>query len=80
LQTGQSFEITLSHDARSALMYAAANGSSAMIRLLLDAGADPFQADSKGMRAVDYLLGFGPNAANTHLDAQQKAEALRLLF
>jgi hypothetical protein len=70
----------LAHDARSPLMYAAANGSLALIKLLLDAGADPYQADSKGSRAIDYLLGYGPTDANPKLAPVEMAEAARLLF
>jgi len=71
---------TLYHDARSALMYAAANASLPMIRLLLRAGADPYQADSKGRRAIDYLLGFGPAAPNPKLTPDERAEAVGLLY
>jgi hypothetical protein len=71
---------TLSHDARTPLMYAAASGSLEMIRLLLDAGADPYRADSKGRRALDYLLGFGPVGANRKLSELERKEAARLLF
>jgi Ankyrin repeats (3 copies) len=80
LQTGSGDELTLSHDARSPLMYAAGNGSLAMIRLLIDAGADPYQTDTKGSRAVDYLLGYGPMPANPRLNADERASAARLLF
>lgn len=79
-QGPDALEATLYHDARSALMYAAANASLPMIRLLLRAGADPYQADSKGRRAVDYLLGFGPTAPNPKLTPAERAEAVRLLF
>lgn len=50
----------LHHDGRTALMYAAANASLSTIKLLLFSGADPYQTDSKGFRAIDYLLGYGP--------------------
>jgi len=74
------FSFALAHDARTPLMYAAASGSLAMIRRLLDAGADPYRTDTKGHRAFDYLLGFGPVAPNAKLSAAERAEAARLLF
>ena len=70
----------LSHDARTPLMYAAESGSLQMIELLLAAGADPYQADTKGSRAIDYLLGFGPTGPNPNLTPAERAEAARLLF
>lgn len=70
----------LAHDTRSPLMYAAASGSLTMIRLLLDAGADPFQADSKGARPIDYLLGYGPTGANSRLTAEEREQAAQWLF
>ena len=74
------FGFALSHDARTPLMYAAASGSLEMIRLLLEAGADPYRTDSKGQRALDYLLGFGPVPPNAKLSAADRAQAVRLLF
>lgn len=71
---------TMAHDARTALMYAAAQGSAAMVRLLLDAGADRFQADTKGRRAVHYLLGLGPLPANPVMSAAERSEMARLLY
>lgn len=70
----------LAHDGRSALMYAAANASLPVIKLLLERGADPHLADSKGRRAIDYLLGFGPVPANAVTNADERAEAARLLY
>ena len=71
----------LANDARSPLMYAAANSSLAMIKLLLDAGADPFQSDTKGARAIDYLLGAAPGLPpNPELSPQERSEAIRLLY
>ena len=70
----------LGDDARDALMYAAANGSLEVIKVLLDAGADPHQADTKGYRAIDYLLGYGPTAPNPHLDQHQRERAAQWLF
>src|SRR5579875_905744 len=70
----------LGDDARTALMYAAANGSLQLIKVLLEAGADPYQADTKGYRAIDYLLGYGPTPPNPNLDKRQLAEAARWLF
>lgn len=74
------FSQPLGDDARTALMYAAANGSPDLIKALLDAGADPQQADTKGHRAIDYLLGYGPTPPNPHLDARQRAQAAQWLF
>ena len=68
------------HDGRTALMYAAANASLPVIKLLLAAGADPYQADTKGCRAIDYLLGFGPVPANPRPTPDKRMEAARLLF
>lgn len=79
-QGSDVFAATLYHDARTPLMYAAANASLPMIELLLRAGADPYLADSKGRRAVDYLLGFGPTQPNLKLTPVEQAEALRLLY
>jgi len=70
----------LAHDGRTPLMYAAASGSLTMIKLLLERGADPHQADTKGRRAIHYLLGFGPVPANSRLNPDERAEAARLLF
>lgn len=77
---GDPFRAMPAHDGRTALDYAAANASLAMIRLLLAAGADPRQADTKGCRAIDYLLGFGPARPNPRLSPEERAEAARLLF
>ncbi|MEO9079548.1 MAG: ankyrin repeat domain-containing protein, partial [Rhodanobacter sp.] len=71
---------TLGNDARTALMYAAANGSLDLVKALLDAGADPYQADTKGYRAIDYLLGYGPMPPNTHLSERQRKQAAHWLF
>jgi hypothetical protein len=65
---------------RTPLMYAAANASLGTIKLLLEAGADPLLADSKGLKALHYLLGLGPVPANPRLNAAELAEAARLLF
>jgi hypothetical protein len=79
-QQGAASTLTLSHDARTPLMYAAANASLPLIKLLLANGADPYQADTKGRRAIDYLLGFGPTSANARLSPEERMEAQRLLF
>jgi hypothetical protein len=70
----------LGHDGRTALMYAAAHASLPMVKLLLERGADPHLSDTKGRRAVDYLLGFGPMPANALMTADERAEAARLLY
>ncbi len=80
LRAAGSDEPKLHHDGRTALMYAAARGSLAMIRLLLDAGSDKYAADTKGKMALHYLLGEGPVPANARLSAAEKAEAARVLF
>jgi ankyrin repeat protein len=73
--------LTLHHDGRSALMYAAANSPLLMIELLLEAGADPYQTDTKGARAVHYLLGYGPERpANATLTPEERSKAIGLLF
>jgi hypothetical protein len=70
----------LQHDARTPLMYAAANGSLTIIEILVSAGADPYQTDSKGYRAIDYLLGYGPTSPNPVLSDAERAEAQTLLY
>jgi hypothetical protein len=74
------FAPQLGNDARTALMYGAANGSLKLIRALLAAGADPYQADTKGYRAIDYLLGYGPTPSNPHLSERQRRHAAQWLF
>jgi ankyrin repeat protein len=69
----------LEHDQRTALMYAAANASLEMISLLLNHGADVSAKDSKGLRAVDYLLGRGPVPANPKLQEEDLKLAIALL-
>jgi hypothetical protein len=79
--TRQEGMLTLHHDGRSALMYAAANSPLLMIELLLEAGADPYQTDTKGARAVHYLLGYGPERpANATLTPEERSKAIGLLF
>ncbi len=51
---------SLAFGRRTALMYAAASASIPVISALLNAGADPHQADTMGKSAIDYLLGAGP--------------------
>ena len=70
----------LGHDARTALMYAAANASLRSIEHLLAAGADPYQTDSKGYRAIDYLLGYGPTPPNPGLSRADRLKAQALLY
>jgi hypothetical protein len=70
----------LAHDARTALMYAASRGSLSLIKLLIEAGADPHQCDTKARRAFDYLLGHGPTPPNAALSPEERAAAAKLLF
>ncbi len=70
----------LRHDARTALMYAASRGSPALIQALLDAGADKFASDTRGFRAIHYLLGHGPTPPNPVLTAEEQAEAAKRLY
>lgn len=58
--TAVTDSVSLEFGRRTPLMYAAASGSLAMIQDLLEAGADPLQADTMGRRAVHYLLASGP--------------------
>jgi Ankyrin repeats (3 copies) len=69
----------LQYGQRTALMYAAAFGSWKTIKLLLKAGADPSIPDSRGRRAIHYLLGEGPLPPNLKLTPAQRREALRLM-
>jgi hypothetical protein len=80
LRTHNTTSSALAHDARTALMYAAARGSLAMIRLLVGAGADVHAADTRGVTALDYLVGRGPLSMNPKLSASELGEAARLLF
>jgi len=41
---------------------------------------DVDQADSKGARPIDYLLGFGPTGANMMMNDADRAEAVKLLY
>lgn len=70
----------LGNDARTALMYAAAYGSLDLIKTVLNAGADTHQADTKGYRAIDYLLGYGPTSPNPHLSERERKQASQWLF
>ncbi|MGB8843784.1 MAG: ankyrin repeat domain-containing protein, partial [Aliidongia sp.] len=65
------FEIHTS--GRTALMYAAANATPALIALLLDRGADRQDRDSAGHRACDYLL------ENVALAESERTQARTLL-
>jgi len=78
--TQDGFTPQLGDDARTALMYAAANGSLKLIKALLAVGADPYQADTKGYRAIDYMLGYGPTPPNPHLSERQRKQAAQWLF
>jgi Ankyrin repeats (3 copies)/Ankyrin repeats (many copies) len=72
-------EYGIAHGNRTALMYAAANGSLAVIESLLAAGADKFRKDSQGKTALDYLQGRGPVPANPVLTGGDRAAAAKLL-
>jgi hypothetical protein len=76
----QSPESALAHDQRTPLMYAAATASASTIDLLLARGADPFRADSKGRRAIDYLLGFGPVPPNPRIRDHDRRRLAAVLF
>jgi len=78
--TMKTDEFKLHHDARTALMYAAARGSLPMIKLLLEAGADKYAADTTGQTALHWLLGHGPMAPNPRLSDAERAEAVKLLY
>lgn len=80
MEARDGWSYSLAHDARTPLMYAAASGSLSMIERLLDAGANPYQVDTKGARAIDYLLGFGPVAPNSRLTQTQRMQAAQWLF
>lgn len=79
LKSVDSSEPVLAHDARTPLMYAAARGSLEMIQLLLNRGADKYASDTKGRRALDYLLGLGPVATNPKLSPADLVTAAKLL-
>jgi ankyrin repeat protein len=64
---------------RTALMYAAGNGSLQLIKLLLKHGADPAVKDSGGHLPVDYLDGAIAGIVNEALNASERVEAGNLL-
>jgi F0F1-type ATP synthase membrane subunit c/vacuolar-type H+-ATPase subunit K len=72
-------DYAIAHGSRSALMYAAANASSDVIKALLAAGADITKRDSQGLTALDYLLGKGPVPANPRLMGAELSAATELL-
>jgi len=72
--------INLEHDNRTALMYAAANASLGMISLLINYGADIDAEDTKGLRALDYLLGRGPVPKNPNIHGDDLELAMQLLM
>jgi len=57
---------------RTALSYAVELGSPAIVRLLLDHGADPNKPDSNGRRPADYVK-------NRTGDAAQSAKIVEML-
>ena len=70
----------LLHDNRTALMYAAENAGFDMIKLLLDNGADKDITDTRGYKAVDYLMGFAYGDYNEKLSEEEFSKALQLLL
>ena len=69
----------INHGNRTALMYAASNASLDVIKELLKGGADKTIPDSKGLRAIHYLLGQGPLPKNTVMTEKELKEAVKLL-
>jgi len=55
---------------RTALSYAAELGSPAMVRLLLDHGADPRKPDSAGRHPTDYIKNRTGDAAQAAVIAE----------
>lgn len=70
----------LLHDNRTALMYAAENADLDFIKLLLDNGANKNMTDTRGYRAVDYLMGFSYGNYNQNLSDEEFKQALQLLL
>ena len=70
----------LLHDNRTALMYAAENAGLDMIKLLLAHGADKNMTDTRGYKAVDYLMGFAYGDYNQKLSDDEFKQALQLLL
>lgn len=70
----------LLRDNRTALMYAAENADLQMIQLLLNNGADKNMHDTRGYRAVDYLMGFASGQYNNKLSEEEFKQALKLLL
>lgn len=73
-----SFKI-LEHDHRTPLMYAAGEASLEVIKILINNGADFSLKDSKGLNALDYLLGNGPVPKNPKLGEAEFENAKSLL-
>ena len=69
----------LKYDNRTALMYAAQNASLEFIKLLLEKGADKSKTDTKGYKAIDYLMGFAGKGYNQKLSDTEFEEAFKLL-
>ena len=70
----------LFRDNRTALMYAAENADLQMIQLLLNNGADKNMHDTRGYRAIDYLMGFASGQYNNKLSEEEFKQALKLLL
>lgn len=69
----------ISYGKRTALMYAASNASLDVVKALLEGGADKTVPDSKGLRAIHYLLGEGPLPPNKVMTEAEFREAIKLL-
>jgi ankyrin repeat protein len=66
------FDTPVYYGRRTALMYAAANASRAVIESLLEHGADRALKDDWGLTAQDYLMGRGPVPANPILSPTER--------
>lgn len=67
------------YGAQTALHYAASSASLEVITRLMAAGADPYNADDEGYRAVDYLTGWAQGGGNRVLPRADFVKAERML-
>lgn len=67
------------HGAQTALHYAASSASLEVITRLMAAGADPYNADDEGYRALDYLTGWAQGGGNRVLPRADFVQAERML-